>query len=1333
MCGIAGLINKRHKFSNEEITQILSKMAGSMAYRGPDDEGVWIDETNFCGLTHRRLSIIDTSSGGHQPMKSRDNRFYLTFNGEIYNFQDLKLKLQNQGFQFTTKSDTEVLLTHLTQNGIESIGELDGMFAFCLYDNKEKRIYLARDAFGEKPLYYVDQPDFFAFSSELHALTLIPGFDNTVTEDAIAEFLTFQYIDAPRSFYKNVKKLEPGSYLTWSLKSSVHIEKYFTFSPTGNDPSFASRTLTDLTDELEDILVRSIRRRLIADVPLGAFLSGGVDSSTVVALIRKKIGIPLKTFAIGFETNTGETEHEYAKAVANHLGTEHYEKILSPSAFSNILKIGKILDEPNGDSSCLPTYLISEFIRKQVTVAISGDGGDELFGGYGRYFQTIKEYNEFLEGKRNSWTPGSAYFSSRMFIFEKPHLNELMPTPYILNAKLKKLHLEMDIDSVDILHRMRKIDARMYLPGAVLPKVDRMSMQHSLETRTPFLSIELARFAEKLPLSALYKDGQGKIILKELASRYLPKEWMYRKKMGFGFPTSEAWGKKEILNIYQKELLSEDTRLSQWIPQNKLQAFYVKQSNPNSFSIYQVWQLIILELYLKERGGQPSESSELMEFLKGRLFDLKNLFKMAKIAQHFNSIIVLSAFEKEYWEKLIPSSKLRLIHINREDPKVTLNDSLFFSSSSDLVISEFSLERLEHLLPEHFQKIQNMILLNSEGELYYFCRQNEENIRSTNPSSAPFTTKTHQPIRNQIQNILNAIKVNRYKIAIKKFGNHVYKTDGGFCYKGIINQPKYERYHKKFKAWRLLEDGKCLEGIESTHSDIRTIGSGNFSVWNGEVYFSTSDKSNPNLNGRNYELIPDIKNTDMCSTHASAPISTQVIAKNSYLEINLLNAVKSDMDKFKETLKKYIIADNENNQTEWGKSKDLKPKICLMIGSLGAGGAERQLCNLARKLVELNYQVSIFLANDIVSNDQLHYASSLKSTGIIIRNFSDVDNTMIANFYQHCIKTGSYESLSHLPEELFKLIMKCAAYLFNEKPDALYASLDYCNTIGGISAILCGIPRIFTSFRSVNPSHFPNMNLPWFKDLYDVMFNSCRIKPNCNSQAGINDYKTWLDLPNLDIKLIRNGLDTTSFATLNRDEVRAKIRNELGINSRQPTLIGIMRFSSEKRPQLFFEVAQKLQKRLPELHVIMIGNGPLYENIVNTINHNNLKHFHLIPRTINVEQYIMASDLTLLTSYMEGSPNVLVESQYLSTPVVATNVGGVPEVLIDGETGFLADSENSDDIADKCYDLLSDPTKINKFGVAGRQFVEREFHIDRLYKNIKDLFDEQPNIKSIAQ
>jgi len=1325
MCGVAGLINKEQKFSKEELTKTLSKMAGSMAYRGPDDEGIWVDENSFCGLAHRRLSIIDTSSGGHQPMKSRDNRFYLTFNGEIYNFQDLKLKLQSQGVQFTTKSDTEVLLAHLIQNGIESIGELDGMFAFCLYDSKEKKVYLARDAFGEKPLYYVDQPNFFAFSSELHTLTLIPGFDNTVTEDTIAEFLTFQYIDAPHSFYKNVKKLEPGSYLTWTLRYGTRIEKYFSFNPTGNDSNFASRSLVDLTDELEDILVRSIKRRMIADVPLGAFLSGGVDSSTVVALIRKKLNLPLKTFAIGFETTTGETEHEYARAVADYLGTEHYEKILSPSAFNNILKIGKILDEPNGDSSCLPTYLISEFIRKQVTVAISGDGGDELFGGYGRYLQTIKEYQEFTEGQRNDWTPGSAYFSSRMFIFEKTHLNELMPTPGILSAKLKKLHLEMDVDNVDILHRMRKIDARMYLPGAVLPKIDRMSMQHSLETRTPFLSIELARFAEKLPLSALYKDGQGKIILKELASRYLPKEWMYRKKMGFGFPTSEAWGKKEILNIYQKELLDEDTRLNKWIPKNKLQNFYTKQSNPNTFSIYQVWQLIILELYLKERGGQPGKSSELTEFTKVQLFDLFNLFKISKIIRNFEHIIIVSSFGKKYWEKLIPHSKLTLINIDNEE-KMNSIQLPYLSYQNSVMISEFALEQLEFNLQENFQKLQHVILVAPEGDLHYFIKQEQEthSFSDSLPILAAHAKSYTPNAIDKIKLFIRSHIANFNKIPIEKFGNHIYKPDGGFCYKGIINKSKYEKSARKYKKWILLEDGKRIFGSESSHDDIRMIGCGNFSIWNGEVYFSTSDRTNPNLNKRYYEIIPDVGHSEM-SIPTSIMVSTKLLNKESFIELSISSLFKSDMELFKDNLKKIILDDNLKYQANKTKTKDIKSRIFLMIGSLGAGGAERQLCNLAKKLIELNYDVTIFLASVISSKEQLHYASTLKSTGITIRNFSDINTRLIEEFYTHCIQTGTYECLNHLPEDVFHLIMKCGAYLFNEKPDLLYTSLDYCNTLGGTSAILCGIPKIFISFRSLNPSHFPHMNLPWFKELYEVLFHSDRIKANGNSQAGINDYKAWLDLDHLDVKLIRNGLDTSSFSALNKSEVRSKIRAELGITLEQPTMIGIMRFSPEKRPKLFFEVAQKLQRRLPDLHVIMIGSGPLYQDIATKVQNDNLNNFHLIPRTTNVEEYIAASNLTLLTSYVEGSPNVLVESQYLNTPVVATKVGGVPEVLIDGQTGLLADSDNSDDIADKCYDILSNPAKQNQFGMAGKEFVEREFHIDQLYKNIKDLFDEQ--------
>ncbi len=344
--------------------------------------------------------------------------------------------------------------------------------------------------------------------------------------------------------------------------------------------------LADLADELEDILTRSIRRRLIADVPLGAFLSGGVDSSTVCALVRRKLDIPLMTFSTGF-AGAPESEHLTARAFAKHLGTDHHEEILSPDAADFLLHIGQYLDEPNGDSSCLPTYFLSRFARRHVTVAVSGDGGDEMFGGYGRYF-----------GLPSS-SPGDAYFGSRILIMAEEQLADLFGfIPEKFASHLGRLRAEVNGAQGRLLCEMRRSDVDNYMPGAVLAKVDRMSMQHSLEVRTPFLSTELARFAERLPDSVLVQNGRGKQVLREVAYRYLPRKLIDLPKQGFALPMSD-WARTSLLDVASKLVTSDDGRLLSMFGAKRINDFMRRQQTQGQFSAYQMWSVAMLESWLR--------------------------------------------------------------------------------------------------------------------------------------------------------------------------------------------------------------------------------------------------------------------------------------------------------------------------------------------------------------------------------------------------------------------------------------------------------------------------------------------------------------------------------------------------------------------------------------------------------------------------------------------------------------------------------------------------------------------------------------------------------------
>ena len=414
MCGIAGLFRPRQPLQIPEGQRLLRQMIGTLVHRGPDADGLWCEANGRCILGHRRLSIIETSDAGRQPFRSDDGRWVIVVNGEIYNFQELKPIVERAGGRVRGRTDTEILLQSLALWGVRALEKFDGMFAFAAYDTHTGELLLARDAFGEKPIYLMDLTDGgVAFASELQALECVPGFDPTVDLDAMGELLCFQYIGAPRSIYRNVKKLGPGEWLRVTAAGERISGRFFAFEPSED---VFDRPLPDLADELEDILVRSIRRRMIADVPVGAFLSGGVDSSTVCALMRRKLGVPISTYSIGFKDEP-EGEQEIARAFAQHLGTDHHEMNIEPHAVDFLKNIGRLLDEPNADSSCLPTFFLSGLARQHVTVAIGGDGGDEMFGGYDRSLEIVGA--AILVGRSAPAITASAFWRRRNGIWSR--------------------------------------------------------------------------------------------------------------------------------------------------------------------------------------------------------------------------------------------------------------------------------------------------------------------------------------------------------------------------------------------------------------------------------------------------------------------------------------------------------------------------------------------------------------------------------------------------------------------------------------------------------------------------------------------------------------------------------------------------------------------------------------------------------------------------------------------------------------------------------------------------------------------------------------------------
>jgi asparagine synthase (glutamine-hydrolysing) len=610
MCGICGFYSKSSSFFDNTI----EKMNSAISHRGPNNNGVWQDNDSGIVLGHQRLSIIDLSTAGHQPMKSNSGRFVLTYNGEIYNHLELRreLEIKNPGMKWRSNSDTETLLEGIESWGLEVVlKKIVGMFAFVLWDKKIRTLILAKDRMGEKPLYFGWQGKginkVFIFGSELKALRAHPEFRGEINRDAIALQLRHSYIPSPYSIYKHIYKLRPGNYLELKendLKVGLlpNSKPYWSVVDTAvsgvnNLPPLSEK---NIKSDLEKLIQSSIKQQMMSDVPLGAFLSGGVDSSTVVALMQKTSSRPIKTFTIGF--NEGDyNEANYAKKVAKHLGTDHTEMYVSAEqAMAVIPKLSTIYDEPFSDSSQIPTFLVSELAKKKVTVSLSGDGGDELFCGYNRYIESnnlwkklrliplpfrkrlaslIESISPQTWNKLSKLIPDSnkhSNFGDKMHkgasVLDCKELYDLYyrlvshwqnPNEIVLNSREPDTLLtsyKPEFPGLDSIQKMMTLDCITYLPDDILVKVDRAAMATSLETRTPFLDHRIVEYAHRIPQSSKLKNGQGKWILREILQKYVPKNLIERPKMGFGVPI-DTW-LRGPLKDWAESLLSE-TRLRQ--------------------------------------------------------------------------------------------------------------------------------------------------------------------------------------------------------------------------------------------------------------------------------------------------------------------------------------------------------------------------------------------------------------------------------------------------------------------------------------------------------------------------------------------------------------------------------------------------------------------------------------------------------------------------------------------------------------------------------------------------------------------------------------------------
>ena len=580
MCGITGFWNFTNSSRRDEIISTVTRMTDIIRHRGPDDDGAWVDEREGIALGFRRLAILDLSPTGHQPMLSANERYVMIFNGEIYNYAELRSELDSAGYTFRGTSDTEVMLAGILEWGLEkAFARCNGMFAIALWDRHEKRLHLIRDRIGVKPLYYGWAGDTLLFGSELKSLTTHPDFKPEVDRQSLTLYLRYGYVPAPHSIYRGVKKLEPGTILTfdqgksqadgsrisyWSTREAVERGLQNPFQ--GDDQEAVA--------ELDRLLKESVRDRMIADVPLGAFLSGGIDSSTIVAMMQAQSTRPVKTFTIGFQ-EAGYNEAEYAKEIAAHLKTDHTELYVSSGDAMNVIpQLPTMFDEPLGDSSQIPTYLVSKLARQSVTVSLSGDGGDELFGGYSRYMNSLNVWGLvgwvpqpvrqtagmfFDQVSKVGWNKITSHgrLATRFYhlakIFKTKNADELywrfssnweQPGDVVIDGyEPPAFHVapENSLLLPEFAQRMMYIDFQTYLPDDILVKLDRASMATSLEGRVPLLDDHrVVEFAWRLPLHMKIRAGKGKWILRQVLYQYVPQKMIDRPKMGFGVPI-DSW------------------------------------------------------------------------------------------------------------------------------------------------------------------------------------------------------------------------------------------------------------------------------------------------------------------------------------------------------------------------------------------------------------------------------------------------------------------------------------------------------------------------------------------------------------------------------------------------------------------------------------------------------------------------------------------------------------------------------------------------------------------------------------------------------------------------
>ncbi|MBI1346013.1 asparagine synthase (glutamine-hydrolyzing) [bacterium] len=629
MCGITGFLDLQPSTSAEELTATIERMVAMLVHRGPDDRGIWVDAAAGIALGQRRLSILDLSPAGHQPMPSHDGRLWLVYNGEIYNHEELRRDLGHLGFAFRGTSDTETLVEAIRVWGVPAtLQRCRGIFALAVYDTVTRELTLARDHLGIKPLYYGQQGRSLLFGSELKALRAHPDFQGEINRQVLPQYLRHNYIPGPYSIYRGIQKLPAGTYCVFRSDKVQPVPQPY-WSMTEHALAGAQQplngTIHDITNRLESELIRAVGEQMLADVPLGAFLSGGIDSSLVVALMQRQSSQPVKTFSIGFEL-ADYNEAPFAAEIAQHLKTDHTEHYVSArEALDVIPLLPTMFDEPFADSSQIPTYLVSKLARQQVTVALSGDGGDELFCGYLRYFaplfglrggllpQAIRQPASWGARVAAGWMPSAKWrkFLSRASQFlgdadpDQRYLRGMshwalndgvvLGNPQPVDTAF--LHPDQWPNFPSPQQRWMWLDTLNYLPDDILVKVDRASMAVSLEARVPLLDPQVVELAWQIPHGLKAQGWSGKRILKDVLAKYVPRPLFERPKKGFGVPIAE-WLRGPLKDWGAALLDASRLRNEGWFDAGIIQRTWEEHQSGRNDRAYLLWDILMFQAWL---------------------------------------------------------------------------------------------------------------------------------------------------------------------------------------------------------------------------------------------------------------------------------------------------------------------------------------------------------------------------------------------------------------------------------------------------------------------------------------------------------------------------------------------------------------------------------------------------------------------------------------------------------------------------------------------------------------------------------------------------------------